>query len=494
MSNTNWRLSLASLLLALVASAAGCPRNSSPPSAPDDTAPAPARTLRILVVDDESLAASLEREWQARSETPIAIQQISDSAVVGQDAAGWSADVVVFPSGLLGELAESERIVPLTSQQLDVASFDRPDVFEAARRGETVWGKQTFAVSLGSPQLTLAYRRDLFDALELTPPTTWGEYQELVKRLTPRADLGDQGPPTDEPWSAAREPLGPGWAGQTLLARAAAYARHPNQYSTLFDLRDMRPLINGPPFVLALEELIAAATTADGGQPESPAASPAEVRDDLLAGRCAIALTWPSHADSDRSDVSDRTAQPNSSPVGFAPLPGAARVYNFRSQAWDDRNQDAQSTVPLLATAGRLAALTRAGKRSQDANTMLLWLGGVELGSLVAPTSSATTLFRGSQVSAVRRWVNPEIDDQGAREYGERVRETQSQSVWLSSLRIPGRARYLAALDEAVNQALAGEEPEDALAEAARQWETITDELDRDSQQRAYTRSIGLEP
>ena len=35
---------------------------------------------------------------------------------------------------------------------------------------------------------------------------------------------------------------------------------------------------------------------------------------------------------------------------------------------------------------------------------------------------------------------------------------------------------------------------QDALADAATQWERITDELGRDKQQAAYTRSIGLEP
>ncbi|MDP6059492.1 MAG: extracellular solute-binding protein, partial [Pirellulaceae bacterium] len=271
---------------------AGCP--SGPPKEPaaNSAQPGPQRTLHVLVIDDDNLAEGIERQWRARSDTAIELHRSSAAGVRAAGGESLGADVVVFPSGLLGEFAEQDRIVPLGKRVLESENFNQQDVFELLRRGETTWGKKSFAVSLGSPQLTLMYRQDLFQALDLTPPTTWNAYQQLVDRLAKRDELGDHTPPADGPWHAAREPLGDGWTGQLLLARAAAYVRHPHQYSTLFDLRDMRPLIDGAPFVKALEELVKAAPS----EAEARATTPAQVRSDFFSGRCAMAFTWPSHA------------------------------------------------------------------------------------------------------------------------------------------------------------------------------------------------------
>jgi hypothetical protein len=58
--------------------------------------------------------------------------------------------------------------------------------------------------------------------------------------------------------------------------------------------------------------------------------------------------------------------------------------------------------------------------------------------------------------------------------------------------RLPGRAEYLAALDKAVQQAVAGEKPlADALTEADARWREITKERGLAGQQRALARSLG---
>ncbi|NLF09083.1 MAG: ABC transporter substrate-binding protein, partial [Pirellulaceae bacterium] len=60
-------------------------------------------------------------------------------------------------------------------------------------------------------------------------------------------------------------------------------------------------------------------------------------------------------------------------------------------------------------------------------------------------------------------------------------------------LRIPGRAEYLAALDEAVAAALDGRSPpKDALEQAAQKWREITNRLDADKQKSAYRHCVGL--
>ncbi len=94
----------------------------------------------------------------------------------------------------------------------------------------------------------------------------WAETTARLGRISSVGQIAGQPqgigrcrPPAEAPWRGTVEPLGPGWAGLVLLARAAPYAKSQSNYSALFDMRTMEPLISGPPLVRALEELAAAA-------------------------------------------------------------------------------------------------------------------------------------------------------------------------------------------------------------------------------------------
>lgn len=81
-----------------------------------------------------------------------------------------------------------------------------------------------------------------------------------------------------------------------------------------------------------------------------------------------------------------------------------------------------------------------------------------------------------------------------AAQYAEMTQTTLCRPQWLFPLRIPGRRRYLAALDEAVQRAVRGDQaPDEALAEAAETWRQITDQLGLQRQREAYWDSLGLE-
>lgn len=61
------------------------------------------------------------------------------------------------------------------------------------------------------------------------------------------------------------------------------------------------------------------------------------------------------------------------------------------------------------------------------------------------------------------------------------------------SLILPGAQRYYQALDEQIIKCIAGERSADeALADAAKQWDSITDEIGRDQQTVAWKRSLGF--
>ncbi len=291
----------------------------------------------------------------------------------------------------------------------------------------------------------------------------------------------------DAPWSGTLEPLAAGWAGRVLLARAAPYARHLDNYSTLFQIASMEPLVAGPPFVKALEELVADAKL---GRGDAAALDPAAVREAFLAGQAAMALTFPGHAESRR----DESAQDKLA-LGFAALPGSATVYNIGAGRWDKREAEASPRVTLLAVAGRLGSIAETSSHAEGAFALLAWLSGKQWGTRVASASAATTLYRRSQVRDPRPWVDPLTDSEAAAEYAVVVRDALGEQASLSVPRIPGQDRYMAALDEAVAAAVAGTKtPEAALHDAAATWSAITAERGVDKQRQAYRNSLGLEP
>jgi ABC-type glycerol-3-phosphate transport system substrate-binding protein len=476
MAMTWSRIVVVGLSLCLIAGLSGCPRTPSP-AGPDPTAALP--PLKLLVVDDPNLGKAIAREWQARTEETIEVRDIAATDLAA--ASRLPGDVIVFPSGLIGQLAERKLIVPLEDSLLAEPEFDRRDIFDQIRLREMTWGNRSVAVPLGSPQLLLAYRADVFEKLGIAPPADWAEYQASIEKLADRAALGELAPPADQAWHAAAEPLADGWAGQLLLARAAAYAAHRDQFSPLFELDAAEPLIDRPPYTRALKELSAAAKA--GGFAESRW-TPPECLAELLAGRCAMAIGWPA----------PEPGAAEIKPVGnvrFALLPGAMLSYNFATKRWENSESPEPLRAPCLATAGRMAAICSNTSSQKRAEGFLAWMAGKPTSSQIGPHSRGTTLFRQSQTADPERWTGGHSAAQ-SKEYAETLAQALSLPQVSPGMRLPGRTDYLAALDKAVHSAIAGEAtPAELLAETKKQWAEITQAIGVEEQTLANLRSLG---
>ena len=493
-----------SLVVLLALSLVGCPgpRPEANP-APGPTSLAGVK-LRLLVVDDPELAAAAGRlrgEWNAQTGGEFEVELLTNEQPDGTaPLAADRFDAVVCPSHQLGPLAERGLLGPISEETLEGNFADWSDVFALLRRSEATWIDQTLGVPFGSPVLVCYYRADLLERLGRQPPKTWAEYRELADLLADRKNLGDAAPAEAAPWHGTLEPLAPGWAGLVLLARAAPYAKHRDDYSTLFDIRTMEPLVAGPPFVRALEELVVVArqpgqAVQEQGSGEDGAASPdgetvptqsppaaapdplqynpADARAAFWRGECGMALTWPTAAATDLP-----AERPQSIQVGFARLPGSSGVYNLRRHAWERRADDEDPHVPLLAMAGRLGAVSRKSSHPEAACELLLWLSGKQFGPRVSASSTATTLYRQSYVANPRVWVEPPVGPPAAAQYASVAKASFSGDQWVFALRIPGRQAYLTALDDAIDRAVRGEQsPAEALQQAAARWREITDEL-----------------
>lgn len=442
-----------------------------------ETEQRPEVTLRVLVIDDEPLAKAIERAWESRYESPIDVKRIAVEQLQGAKRLG--ADVVVYPSAMLGTLASRQLVVPLTREVLAAKEFNRRDLFILQRTRETTWGTEEFAVPLGSPQLMLLYRRDIFEKLQLPPPTNWSEYQKAIDQLSDPSVCGDL-PVDPTRWSATREPIGEGWGAKMLLARAASYVTHRNQYSDVFNQESMAALVDQAPFLRAMSEMRQALTD------QAAVNDPRAALEDLAHGHCAMAITWP---------MKDITLPKGfeALPIAVTELPGSSDVYSYRHKEWQSRQEDEPTHVALLAVSGRLASITDEANSPNDASQFLSRLGGLEWGLEVSPQSDHTNLFRTSQLGDIESWVDVESVGYDMENLRQAIVETQGRYTGVLCCRIPGHAQYITALDEAVNSVLSGQVPAaEALQKAAVDWDALTEALGLQEQKAAYSHSLGL--
>lgn len=460
----------------VLAISAGCPKPPPPARSSNATQETP---LRVMVVDDPPLAAALSREWLAHTETKVELVEVTAEKAAA--ASQLPVDVVIYPPAMLGQFATADLLLPLDENSLSDPAYARDEILPVLKSLETTWGRRTLAVPLGSPQLVLWYRADLLAQQNLLPPKTWQDYAAAVEKF---ADKPPALQPEVEHWQATAEPLAAGWAAKLLLARAAASALHRDQLSPLWKLEKLEPLIAGPPWVRALEQLVADNLA---GKQERKLLSPVECLAKFQAGECAFAIGWPG------------AGKKNSAPllkaeqIGVTQLPGSAEVFQPTTTQWESVAADESIHVPLLGSSGRVASVTRASAQPQVATQFVLWLSGPTVSGRVAAISSATTVFRTSHFRSGGTWQAPAAVQSRLPAYGELLFTQPEAGRRFSLPRIPGEQEYLAALDNAVLSAVQGNQPAAAaLQQAADEWQAITTRRGVSAQQRALRRSLGL--
>jgi ABC-type glycerol-3-phosphate transport system substrate-binding protein len=452
-------------LLGLALLFAGCPSTPTGNGGANDAdAPAAAVAIRITVVDDPHLGQAMEREWRSQSEENITLRPISAAELLA--AKRLSTDVLILPTELLGELVEAGRVEPIPDATLTDLELARDTFFPRLRSEAMMWGKTTYALPLGSPTFQLLYRGDIFKKLELSPPETWADYQELLPKLANREAIGELGPEEAAAWSPSAEPLAPGWAHKVLLARAASAATEEPDLSPWLDLASLEPRITADAYQQGLQALSVAAKE----HPEWLKLTPETARAELLAGRCAMAITWPSGVREE-----DAAKAPKAAAIRIAALP----------------HDDGQAAY--LGTAGYVAAVAKDCRRPSVALKFLTWLTGPESSARISSQAWAGSPTRDTQGPQAAQWIDAGLPESLGGAYFTLLQSDQTRSRFLPALRLPKRAALHAALDEAVTSAVIGERtPAAALAAASRQWQQILSEIDAEQVRAQARRSLNL--
>lgn len=406
------------------------------------------------VVDDPQLRSAIDLlrgEWAEQSGGELVTKAITQQELLEGD----QADLVVFPPLLLGELCEAQRLRPLRQHVLDKQDLSYADIYPAVRDNLLNYGGQTMALPIGCPTPLL-----LYDAAKHTGTATpvWSDFS------------GDLTP--IEMTTLDRHVA----VAYHFLARALSYTSGGADEATLFDAASFTPRLSDPPFLRAMEEM-----HGDGATQSSP---PAEGQAESLATASDRAIiAWPLRPTS--TETTQGAAQ-----LQVRPLPAAAKTYDPLTKEWRTSRQPRR--VAMLGASGRLIAVSAGSRNATSSYSLAVWLTSPQNSRQLATASPNVANVRASLARSADDWTGTGDSTLG-RQFADAARETYAADRAFVFPRLVGAERYLSALGANVLKVAGGNlAPADGLEQAARDWESLTEEIGRDQQQKAYQRHLGL--
>ena len=367
--------------------------------------------------------------------------------------------------------------------------IDMDDYVDYLKAPVGTWDGKTYRVSIDGDCHTFAYRTDYFGPDGIgggEVPTTWQEINQVTKDL-----IGKEDPLTGLPAHGYLDPL-KGWGGfgfYFLENRAAAYAKHPNSPAWLFEPETMKPMVNNPAWVQAIQDVMdlieAGAYPADqiNADPGTTAFQ------QFLAGTGSMLMWWgdvgSSARTSDTSVVGDV--------VGFGVNPASDRVYNAQDGAWEDTRNEAPNMAYIGWGVYVMATVEGDEKKKKAAWSAAAHLGGKDLSLWASAYPSGFQPYRNSHFQ-FEEWEEAGYDRAYIEDYLGSNADSYNHPNAAIEPRIPGIFQYYSVAEDELAKGYAGQygsaqETADAIAAA---WEKITDQIGRDSQIAVYKASLGM--
>ena len=355
------------------------------------------------------------------------------------------------------------------------------------------WDGKTYRISIDGDCHSFAYRKDYFSDAAITAatgmteaPTTWQQVQAFSNAVK-----GQKDPLTGLDAFGFLDPL-KGWGGfgfYFLEDRASAYAKHPDDPAWLFDPDTMKPRVNNPAWVQAIQDVM---DTMPVLPPDQINADPGTTAfQQFLAGTGAMICWWgdvgSSARTSDGSVVGDV--------VGFSINPGSDRVYNARTAAWE--TPATPNFAPNMAYLGWgvyvTSRVTADEKKRKAAWSAAAHLGGKDIALWMAAYPSGFQPYRNSQFN-YDEWEAAGYDRAFIEDYLGSNLDSYNHPNAAIEPRIPGIFQYYSVAEDELAKGFGGtyksaQETADAIAAA---WEKITDQIGRDSQIALYKASLGM--
>jgi multiple sugar transport system substrate-binding protein len=242
----------------------------------------------------------------------------------------------------------------------------------------------------------------------------------------------------------------------------------------------MKPLITTEPFVRALSEMVEQHRKLETKE----FLSPKETFDRLVAGKAKMAITWPQPSD---------TGEPPKLDIAVARILTTSEWYDSAQEKWVRRDENMQRNIDYLGSDGRLVGVAKNTLRANEAIAFAVWLSSNLVSQKLMPESKASGPFRLSHLASVGLWTKGSIPDSAVDLYADITRQVHEGEMCLTFPRVTRQSEYLDSLANAVRAAIEGRlPPAEALAQAASDWQKITDSAGLEKQREILRRTEGL--
>ncbi len=359
------------------------------------------------------------------------------------------------------------------------------------------WAGKTYRISIDGDCHTFNYRKDVFSDADLAKawkdeghkgdwavPNTWQKVQEVTKFLKGKKVSGQD--------AYGYLDAAKGWGGFAfyfLESRATAYAKHPDDKAWLFDIDTMKPRVNNPAFVRAIQDVIDALPAEPADQLNADPGTTAFQQ--FLAGTGSMLAWW--------GDVGSMAKTSDSSVIGdtvaFSILPGSDDVYNSKTGKWDTLSTG-PNFAPNMAYLGWgvyvMARVDSDPVKQKAAWSAAAHLGGKDLSLWTSAYPSGFQPYRNSHFN-IPEWVAAGYDEAYITSYLKSESDSYNHPNAAIEPRIPGIFQYYSVAEDELAKIFAGKSTAQAGADAiAAAWDKITDGIGRDNQIKLYKASLGV--
>jgi len=337
-------------------------------------------------------------------------------------------------------------------------------------------------VPLQAPVLVCYYRSDLLEQAGLKPPVTWDDYSAMLERVSQWGG----GLPAVEPWS---ESFRVTW----FLARSVASARHPDNYSVFVDLDSLKPMIDNPAFVAALEK---ARTDVSHLPEEVWRLGPLDCRRLVLEGKACLGIGLEPAGGANAPAGTSSVLRAEGLSLGVCPLPAANAVYNPSRGVMEEGGNRAPRKLYRSQLTGWEGMVACVFKKKAEGSSVPSWnalsqVAGPDWLSRLPPGLAGLT--RESQLADASWIIGPELSGTEAPEYLATAAEVLRDQGLVLQLPFPRRAEFARRLAGPLTAALQGQQPAgSALEQVANDWQALITEIGPERFRRSYRQLLGL--
>jgi multiple sugar transport system substrate-binding protein len=359
------------------------------------------------------------------------------------------------------------------------------------------WNGKVYCVDIDGDTHNFNYRTDYFADADLAKawkaeggkgewavPTTWQQVQAVTKFLKGKKIAGKDA----SGYLDAPKPWG-GFCFYFLGSRASAYAKHPDDKAWLFDVDTMKPRINNPAWVRAIQDVIDALPSEPADQINADPNTTGFQQ--FLAGTGSMLSWW--------GDIGSNAKTNDASVIGdvcgFSILPGSDDVYNSKAGKWETL-PSGPNFAPNLAYLG-WGIYVMARVDSDSAKHKAAWsaaahLGGKDIALWMAAYPSGFQCYRNSQHN-IDEWVGAGYDRAFITSYLNSQFNSYNHPNGAIEPRIPGIFQYYSLAEDELAKTFAGKnDAQTGANNIAAAWEKLTDQLGRDKQIALYKASLGM--